>query len=335
MKANKKALATALAGLCILALGGCGQTPRTVRGFAMDTVTAVTVYKEEDEAAAQAALSELDGYEAMWSATKTDSPVYEVNHGTGRTLDRDAMEMLALSSELEQRTGGAFTLAVRPLVELWHIDTRTSEQALPTEAQIDAARALCGGDKITTQPNTDGSGQVTAAPGAGLDLGSVAKGRAADALASFLQQQGVEDALIDLGGNVRAVGEKTYTVGLQDPRAQQFVFATIDVCGKSAVTSGDYQRYVEKDGQRLPHILDARTGRPAQSGLMSVTIVGENGMLCDALSTAVFILGEEKGLELVQAYDVEAVLVDKNRQVTVTQGLQDSFTLQRRDYTMK
>lgn len=335
MKQSRKALAATLAGLCILALASCGQTPRTVRGFAMDTVTAVTVYRQQDEAAAQAALSELDAFETQWSATRTDSPVYAVNHGQSRTLDRGVMEMLAQASALEQRTGGAFTLSIRPLVELWHIETRTSDEALPTDEQVKTAAALCGAANITIQTNEDGSGMVSAAPGAGLDLGSVAKGRAADALASFLQEQGVEDALIDLGGNVRAVGTKTYTVGLQDPREEQFVFATIDVCGKSVVTSGDYQRYVEKDGQRLPHILDARTGRPAQSGLMSVTIVGEDGMLCDALSTAVFIMGKEKGLELVQAYHVDAVLVDVDKQVTVTEGLKPGFTLQRRDYTMQ
>lgn len=101
------------------------------------------------------------------------------------------------------------------------------------------------------------------------------------------------------------------------------------------MTSGDYQRYVEIGQTRYHHILDARTGWPADSGLISVTIVGEDSMVCDALSTAVFLVGEQKGLELVKAYGVEAVLVNEDKQVLVTDGLKDSFTLQGRDYTLQ
>ena len=320
---------------CMLLAAGCARTGNTVRGFAMDTVTAITVYKKEDEKAAQAALSKLEEWETQWSADREDSVVYKINHGQAQMVSQPTMEMLQLGQALETKTQGAYTLAVRPLVELWHIKDRTPEEALPTQAQIERAKALCRQAEFTIQPQEDGSGLVTAQEGAGLDLGSMAKGKAADMLKAYLQEQGVQDALIDLGGNVCIVGDRAYEIGIQDPRNEQSIFALLKVQGKSVVTSGDYQRYVEIEQTRYHHILDACTGRPANNGLISVTIVGEAGMVCDALSTAVFLAGEQKGLALVKAYGVEAVLVKEDKKVIVTDGLKDSFTLQGRGYTLQ
>lgn len=320
---------------CMLLAAGCVPAESTVRGFSMDTVTAITVYKKEDEEAAQTALHKLEEWETQWSADRTDGLIYQINHGQGQTVSRDTMEMLKLGQTLETQTQGAYTLAIRPLVELWHINERTSEEPLPEQARIEQAKSFCGQANLSIRPQEDGTGYVETREGAGLDLGSVAKGKAAELLKAYLQSQGVENALIDLGGNVCAVGERTYEIGIQDPRNEQSLLAVLKVRGKSVVTSGDYQRYVEIDHTRYPHILDARTGRPASSGLISVTIVGEDSMVCDALSTAVFLVGEQEGLKLVEAYGAEAVLVNQERQVIVTDGLKDSFTLQGRDYTLK
>ena len=320
---------------CILLATGCTQTESTVRGFAMDTVTAITVYKKEDEKAAQAALNKLEEWETEWSADREDSVVYQINHGQTETVTQSTMEMLHLGQRLETQTQGAYTLAVRPLVELWHINDRTAEETLPEQTEIEQAKSLCGQANLTIQPLENGSGCVAVQEGAGVDLGSVAKGKAAELLKAYLQDQGVQDALIDLGGNICTVGDSTYEIGIQDPRNGQSILALLKVQGKSVVTSGDYQRYVEISQTRYHHILDARTGWPADSGLISVTIVGEDSMVCDALSTAVFLVGEQKGLELVKAYGVEAVLVNEDKQVLVTDGLKDSFTLQGRDYTLQ
>lgn len=320
---------------CILLATGCTQTESTVRGFAMDTVTAITVYKKEDEKAAQAALNKLEEWETEWSADREDSVVYRINHGQTETVTQSTMEMLHLGQRLETQTQGAYTLAVRPLVELWHINDRTAEEPLPEQTEIEQAKSLCGQANLTIQPLENGSGCVAVQEGAGVDLGSMAKGKAAELLKAYLQDQGVQDALIDLGGNICTVGDSTYEIGIQDPRNGQSILALLKVQGKSVVTSGDYQRYVEIGQTRYHHILDARTGWPADSGLISVTIVGEDSMVCDALSTAVFLVGEQKGLELVKAYGVEAVLVNEDKQVLVTDGLKDSFTLQGRDYTLQ
>lgn len=330
-KEKKRKRLIMLLALCILC-SGCAAQPIEARGFAMDTIVSVTVYQKNEGKTAHAALGELDEWEGQWSSTKEESPIYALNRGETVPVSEDMEAMLRLGQQLESETEGAYTLSIAPLVKVWHIQTRQQEEALPTKAQIQAAMGKCGKMQIKWNETKK---TLAMAPGAGLDFGSIAKGRAADKLAAYLQEQGVETALIDLGGNIRAIGERTYTIGLQDPRDLQQIFATIQVKNKNVVTSGDYQRYIEIDTTRYHHILDARTGMPAHSGLISVTIVGEEGMLCDALSTAVFILGKEKGLQLLQAYDVQAVLVEEDKKVTVTDGLKDDFTLQNQAYTVQ
>lgn len=334
MKRHFKAVLSCI--LCVGLFAGCtGQKEIVARGFAMDTVVSITVYRDEDEKIAQQALQLLDDWEQQCSADREDATIYKINQGQSQTVSCDVLEMLTLGQALEEQTQGAFSLMVRPLVELWHIQSRQAEEALPNEEQIQQAKSLCGQKYLQVQENSNGTGTVSVEQGSGLDLGSIAKGKAAEIIKDYVQEQGVQNALIDLGGNICTVGDKTYQIGIQDPRDEQFVFATLQVQNKSVVTSGDYQRYVEISGTRYHHILDIRTGSPAQSGLISVTIVGEDSMVCDALSTAVFLLGEEQGLALVKAYGVEAVLVNEDKQVTVTDGLKDSFTLQRQDYTIK
>ena len=168
-----------------------------------------------------------------------------------------------------------------------------------------------------------------------LDLGAVAKGRLGEVLSQDLKELGVTSALLELGGNIQTVGTKPdgsrWRVGIQDPNSQEGGYlAIVEVADQAVVTSGDYQRYFEQDGQTYCHIIDPATAAPADSGVDSVSIVGSDGTVCDALSTALFVMGEEKGAQFWKDYpelDFEAIFVSQDGTIAVTEGLEEHFTL--------
>jgi len=167
-----------------------------------------------------------------------------------------------------------------------------------------------------------------------LDLGAVGKGIACDEVKMFLEKQdNVKGAIISVGGSVLTYGEKDdgteWKIGIQHPREQGESIATLKLPGSLVVsTSGDYERYVETNGVRYHHILDPKTGKPADSGVISVTIISESGILSDALSTACFVLGKDAGLNLAQAFDAEAFIVDSDMQISMTEGMDKYLVLQ-------
>ena len=181
----------------------------------------------------------------------------------------------------------------------------------------------------------EAAGAASLPDGVEIDLGSVAKGYTGDVLAGLLKAYGVESALLDLGGNIQTIGVKPdgtpWRIGVQDPEGDGYI-GVVSVSGKAVVTSGGYERYFERDGARYWHIIDPATGTPARSGLASVTVVGDAGVVCDALSTALFVMGLDGALEHWREYrDFEAVLIADDGSVTVTAGLEDSFTLNQTD----
>ena len=164
-----------------------------------------------------------------------------------------------------------------------------------------------------------------------IDLGSVAKGYAGQLVAQMLRDNGVQSALLDLGGNVQTVGSKPdgspWKIGIKDPQGEE-VMMVLYIKDQAVVTSGGYERYFEQDGQTYWHIMDPFTGRPADNGLISVTIVGDEGVVCDGLSTALFVMGLEKAADLwAQSGDFEAVFVTASGEVYITEGLRDRFAL--------
>ena len=320
--------------LCAV-LGGCGNArARQVQGFAMDTLITLTVYDDAGETAAKACLSALSAWEDDFSAQRAQGQLGALNAAGQGTLSGEAATLFVQAMQWAQDTRGAFDPALGQLIALWHVQTREAEEPLPTQEAIDAARAASGSALVQWHRQGDGSVAVQLKDGAQLDLGGIAKGYAADLCAQLLAQQGVTDAIVNLGGNVRILGQRAHTVGVQDPRNAQRILLQLDAADESVVTSGDYQRYVEVDGQRIHHVLDARTGRCADSGLISVTVVGHDGAACDALSTAVLVLGAQEGLALLARTGYEGILVTRDRQVLVTQGLKERVALLSDAYTM-
>jgi thiamine biosynthesis lipoprotein len=319
--------------LCLLLLTACAATmpepsaqsatePVTGTVFAMDTVMDLTIYgTKNDLDAAEALITDLEG---KLSVTDEDSEIYAVNRDGRGTLTEDAADLLAKALALCADTGGALDLSIYPVVRAWGFTT--GNYIVPDQATLDELLAHVDYTKV----NLDGN-DLTLAPDMEIDLGSVAKGYTGDRVLALLRESGVSSALLNLGGNVQALGAKPdgspWRVAVQDPTGDGYL-GVLEVTDQAVITSGGYERYFEQDGVTYWHIIDPATGAPARSGLISVTIVGDSGLICDGLSTALFVMGLENAADFWRSReDFEAVLVTEDGRVYVTQGLADTFTL--------
>ena len=235
----------------------------------------------------------------------------------------DAMFLLAKSKHYSALSCGAFSVTTRVLSSLWRLHARCG--TVPSRAEVEQALSLVSDEDILLD-ETARTAEL-ARFGQSLDLGSIAKGYAADEVLRILKEGGVHDALINLGGTVSALG-RPRRVGIQHPdRVTGIAMGRISVENTCVVTSGDYERYYEVDGIRYHHILDPKTGYPARAGLRSVTLIGPSALELDALSTVVFVNGAEEGLPLLKEAGVDAVLVTDQLDVFCTDGLRENFEL--------
>lgn len=323
----KNWLSAALLSAAFLLTGCSGapaQEPETATFFAMDTAMDFTVYG--DAALLDEAETLIDSLEEQVSVTDEHSDIYAIDHTGSGSLSGNAAELMEQALELCRRTGGALDISVYPIVRAWGFTTGSYQ--VPDEETIQALLPLVDYAKI--QYN-DATGAVVLPAEMEIDLGSVAKGYAGQLAAQMLRERGVESALLNLGGNVQTVGAKPdgspWQIGIKDPKGEDAMMV-LSIADQAVVTSGGYERYFEQDGQTYWHIMDPFTGHPADSGLISVTIVGDEGVVCDGLSTALFVMGLEKAADLwAQSCDFEAVFVTASGEVYITEGLQDRFAL--------
>lgn len=321
-------------GLALTLLAGCAPAPTQARPtaertfFAMDTVMTLRLYEGGDEALLDAAENRVEELEALWSVTEEAGEVYALNRDKAAELSPETADLLDRALDMCQRTGGALDVSIYPVLRAWGFTT--GEYAVPDDETLAALLPLVDYREI----KLDGSA-ATLSGGMELDLGGVAKGYTGDVLAALLREGGAASALLDLGGNIQAVGRRPdgspWRVAIRDP-AGEGNLGVVEVVDQAVVTSGGYERYFEEDGVRYWHILDPDTGAPARSGLVSVTVVGDTGAVCDALSTALFVMGLEDALDHWRQHrDFEAVFVSADGSVTVTAGLEGSFTLTQGD----
>lgn len=310
--------------ICLMALllGGCAaaQTAPLRRStVAMDTAVTVSLYRPADGALIDGCFQMLERYEKLFSRTDPDSEIYRLNAAAGAqtALSPETRELLAFGKSWGERTDGALDITVAPVSSLW----RFPDPVLPDPAALEEAAALVDLQALTL---TD-TGAILPA-GHGVDLGAVAKGWATDRLAEYLRQQGVTAAILDLGGNVYALGDKEgepFTVGIRDPLAPEELTAAVRVKDKAVVTSGVYERGFELEGVTYHHILDPATGWPVQNGLVSVTVIGPRAADADALSTGCFVLGLEKGMALIESIaDAEALFITADGELHPSSGLE-------------
>ena len=336
----KRQLAALLLTIFALSLTACGETAaesetRTV--YAMDTVMNLTVYGENAAAALESAEKELHTLdEAVLSRTAEGSKLYALNASNGETVEYGADDILPALIEtaltISDATDGAFDPTLAPVLDAWGFTK--DEHRVPPADELKELLSHTGCGKVALEKTADGW-TVTLLDGAQLDLGGIAKGYAADLLRAQLEKEGVTSATLDLGGDVFVMGRKTdgsdWRIAVKDPADTESYLGIVSAADKFIVTSGVYERYFEENGVRYHHILDPKTGCPAESGLVSVTVLCENGAWADALSTACFVLGPDGALALRddladQGTDFELILATDDGRVLYTDGLADAFT---------
>jgi thiamine biosynthesis lipoprotein len=303
----------------------------------MGTVCGVNLYERGNSRSYAAVFSRIRDIEGIMSANLADTELDRINQKAGRfpvAVSGELLEVLEQAKAYAGMSGGAFDPTVGPLVKLWGIGG--DEPRLPGEEEIAGALALV--DYRDLVIDREAGTAFLRRPGQALDLGAIAKGYAADQAVSAAKKAGVRRAIIDLGGNVFAWGERregeAWRIGVQDPRKERGAsLGTLQVKNKSIVTSGVYERYFEEGGKRYHHILSTEDGYPVENGLLAVTVVADLSIEADAFSTAVFALGYEKGRALVESRPgVEAVFVFDDSRVILSSGIGESFTLTGEDY---
>lgn len=293
--------------------------------FLMDTSVDISAYGRDAENCIKLAFGEMERLEELLSRHIPDSEVAKINANAGEwvSVSEPTLEVLTLALEISELTEGAFDITVGALVSLWGFGT--GDYKVPSKEAIEAALATVDYRKV----EIDKAGKRVRIPsGTVLDLGGVAKGYIVDQARAYLAKKKMHRAIVNAGGDISVIGSRPdgtpWRVGVQNPNDPSQISWVIPLQNNSVVTSGDYQRFFIQDGERWHHILDPHTGYPARE-LKSVTIVAESAAWADALSTAVFVLGFEKGKELVEKLPgVEGILVSSNNQVWVSSGLEES-----------
>jgi thiamine biosynthesis lipoprotein len=297
---------------------------------AMGTVMTHKAFGLSAEEGLAAVCREIDHIEQRLSRFLPTSEISFINAQAGKQscpVSSLTFGLIKTALDFSQHCAGAFDITITPLVQLWSQCRQTSSS--PDAHSIQQALDLVDYRDITIDSKEETVGLNK--PGQAVDLGGIGKGFAADRIMDVYERYGVTSAYSNLGGNVVTVGAKPdgapWRIGIQHPRQEGRLLGVAAVENQSVVTSGDYQRfYMDAHGNRIHHILDPRTGYPARSGLVSVSIITERSVWADALSTLIFVSGLEKGVGILRQYPaVQAVLVDEQLHVFVTSGLKDGF----------
>jgi thiamine biosynthesis lipoprotein len=251
------------------------------------------------EPAVEATFSEMEHLDKLLSRYNTDSEVSRLSQSTkGGDVSLPTAEVLTLGLEVSRKSGGAFDMTLGKLKTLWVFDKETP--TLPNAAELSTALSGIGPKALILE----GQQLRKASPQLQLDLGGIAKGYAVDRAIAILKQHGVLNASVNAGGDMYLLGqrpERPWRIGIQHPREEKGVLETLQISNRAVVTSGDYERFFEKDGVRYHHIFNPQTGMPARN-CQSVTIVTDSVALGDALATAVFVLGPKAGLTLLEQF---------------------------------
>lgn len=311
----------------------------TKTNYIMGTVMNISIYDKVDEKIFEDSFDIIRNIENKMSLNIADSEVNNLNNkGFNDFVEVSDQTLFVLEKSMEysKLSNGYFDVTIGPLVELWGIGSDraripNSNEIKDSISKIDYQNVEIDGNKVKLNKDN----MV-------IDLGGIAKGYATDEVANFLKSKGVNRAIIDLGGNIYALGSKEknipWTVGIQDPfneKRGNFV-GVVKAIDKSVVTSGVYERYLEQDGKKYHHILDPFTGYPVDNDLMSVTIISDNSIDGDALSTAVFALGTQKGYELVKSLEgIEAIFITKDKDIYLTPDVKNSFEINSKDFKVK
>ncbi len=328
----KRLAAVLLCMACMLALAACGSVNMAQKQiFAMDTVMTLTAYGKKADDALDAASSVIVSMQAELDPELPTSTTYAINHADGKNVvvNSQIAKMLSTAKAVYERTDGALDLSIYPVVRLWGFTN--GHYYVPTYEELSMQLAHKAYDKmvLTSYPAT-GSYSVSFPTGTEISFAAIAKGCAAETAVSAMRQAGADAGIVSLGGNVQTFGSKPeggkWTVAIQDPNNTANYVGTVQVGEAAIVTSGSYQRFFEFDGNLYHHIINPLSGSPTSNSLLSATIICEDGTLADALSTAMFVLGESRALNYWRQYGgFEMILINKSNQVICTKGLIDVY----------
>jgi len=302
--------------------------------FLMDTVMTIKIYDKPDNKILDKVFSRLEEIESRMSATIETSDITKINKNAGVkpvTVNPDTYFVIKGAKYYAEISSGAYDPTIGPLVELWNIKSgETERDYIPSSQDIQSKKSLVDYNDLEL---LDKNQVFLKKENMEINLGGIVKGYAADEVRRILIENGVQAAIIDLGGNIFAHGEKaenlSWKIGIQNPLEHTGNYLGIlEVKDQSIVTSGDYERFFEYNGKKYHHILDAKTGYPAENEITGVSIISDASIDGDALSTTLFVLGLDKGMELVNSLDgVEAIFITKDKSIYLTTNLKDKFSL--------
>lgn len=294
----------------------------SVSGFMLNTYVSITLYGTDDEDIAAEALNLCSRYEQIFSRTIPDSDLSQLNADKQLTFaDDDLYKLIDIGLYYGNLTDGALDITVEPLISLW--DITGSSPHVPESWQIQEKSSYVNYQNVTL---TDENHVITLNNQASLDLGAIAKGYIADKIRDFLIENGVTHGIISLGGNILCIQGKPdgsdFIIGIQKPFDEAAATVlTLRINDMSVVTSGIYERYFTENNQIYHHIIDPKTGYPSESGLVSVTILSDDSVTGDCLSTACLIMGKEKALKLLDSMDgVYGILIDEQMNIVYSEG---------------
>lgn len=314
----------------IMLVSGCAgpklktvQKTETIMGTDV-TITVVAKSEAEGAATIDAAMAEVRRFDEMMSLYKDDSEITRVNLAAGKhpvKVSPEMIEVVEAAARVSGLTHGAFDVTIGPLVVLWQM--RLKEGKTPADGEIARIKRLVNYKNIIIDKRK--STLFLKDPNMIMDLGGM-KGYIADRVKDLIKKRGIDNAIIALAGDIWVLGRredgKPWRIGVQHPREPEQTLTVLDLSDKYISTSGDYERYKIVERKRYHHIIDPRTGKPSR-GVISATLIGDQGALIDPLSKAPFILGPEEGLKIVKKAGAEAIIVDEQGKVYMTDGVKN------------
>lgn len=308
--------------------------------YALGTIIRLRVYGNNGEKAIEEAIERLNIIENKMSVFNKFSEVSMINKKAGvssQEVSKDTYFVIKKAVEYSRLSEGTFDPTIKPVVSLWRIGS--DNPRIPSKSEIAENLKLVNYEDIVMSEKDNSIGLKHAKQA--IDIGGIAKGYAADEVKKVLKNHKIKSALIDLGGNIFALGKKPdktlWNVGIQNPfnsRGQHI--GVISVENKSIVTSGNYERYFTKDGKIYHHIIDPKTGYPSESEIISATIISDYSIDGDGLSTGVYIMGLEKSIQLIESLEgIDAIFITKNKEVYITSGIKDNFKITNIEFNYK
>ncbi|HFI0460911.1 TPA: FAD:protein FMN transferase [Streptococcus suis] len=343
----KKIASLLFVGLLMVLLVACGgkqneslsvvKTPLTRSESLLHTVVQLSIYHEDQEEVMDEAVSYIKEMESLLSTNLEGADVYRINQAAGKEaveVDERTFEVIETAIDMSKESQGLFDISIGAVSNLWKIGDEDARK--PSDEEIKAALPFINYKDITLDKEKK---TVFIKEGMTLELGAISKGYIADKVRELFASKGITTAIINLGGNVVVMGDSPTTqngwnVGVQDPdQVRGATVGSVPGTHDSVVTSGIYERYLEVDGVKYHHILDPKTGYPVENDISGVTVFSKTSIQGDALSTTLFLLGVEKGLDFINQMDgVEAVFIDKEQGVHLSDGLKESFELTNEEY---